>query len=148
MTFVRLVIVVSVLLLLLTGAVLFLFSSGVDSELAQAIQEVEAAVIQGDSEKVLFYISPHFESEGKTYQQVAERIRRNLTPDQYESIEVRDQQVEMVGELGRVTCRIRLIRPRTLPLPFLEYRILAEWRQTEQGWQIVSGEAREVSARK
>ena len=148
MTFSRTVFLVSVGILTLTGGVLFLFFPGVDTDLEEAIQMVEAAIERGDAEGVLPYLSPHFESEGRTYQEVSAQIRQNLIRDQYESIVVRDREVEMVGSIGRVTCRIRFIRPRSLPVPFFEYKILAEWRLGKKGWQIISGEAEEGSIRK
>ena len=148
MTFSRTVLLVSLGILTLTGGVLFLFFPGVDTELEEAIQKVEAAIERGDAEGVLPYLSPHFESDGRTYQEVKTQIQENLKRDQYDSIVVRDREVEMVGSIGRVTCRIRFIRPRSLPVPFLEYKILAEWRQGKKGWQIISGEAQEGTIRK
>ena len=148
MTFSRIVFLVSLGILTLTGGVLFLFFPGIDAELEEAIQTVEAAIERGDAEGVLPYLSPHFESEGRTYQDVSAQIQENLKRDQYESIVVLDREVEMVGSIGRVTCRIRFVRPRALPVPFVEYKVLAEWRLGEKGWQIISGEAQEGSIRK
>jgi hypothetical protein len=147
-TFSRSVLLVSLGILTLTGGVLFFVLPEVDADLENAIRAVEFAIERGDSDGVIPYISPHFESEGKTYQDVSARIRENLIKDLYESIVIIDREVEMVGTVGRVTCRIRFIRPRAVPVPFVEYKVLAEWRQGEKGWRIVSGKAEEATIRK
>ena len=139
---------VSVCILVAAGGALLLFNRAGDRELDRTADALVDAIRKGEPEGVLLYISHDFENGREDYERVCARIQRHLKPGEYEAIQVRDVEIEVMGNVGKTRCRIRLVRPRTIPVPFVEYRVHAEWKNEEEGWRVISADAEQVTLRK
>ena len=142
MTFSKRIIFVSLAVVLIAGGILFLSGLGNDGELVEALEEIKVAASKGDAEGVLNFLSRDFEGGEGDYEGISARIRGYFRPGEYESIQIKDTQIDMLGEHAKTTFRVRVVRPRAFPVPFVEYQIRADWKKESEGWRIISADAK------
>lgn len=140
--YVKISIIVGAIVLLALLAI-FLFSGGEEAKIKEVLREAVEAARGGRPEGVIRLISPEFEADGRTYEDVCAIVRGNVGPGKYRDVEIDDLEISTFGDTARAKFTLSIIQPANMPVPFIPYHIELDLKKQNEQWLITSARTRQ-----
>lgn len=118
---------------------LMLLPGGDKQEIRKMIEEAVEAARRGNPEPAIGHISKGYRTESEGYEQVCLTVRRFVGSGKYRDLEVRNLDVQVVGDSAVARLTIRVVEPTGMPVPHLDYPLIVDLRKEGGAWKVTAG---------
>ncbi len=118
---------------------LILLPGGDKQEIKKLIEGAVEAARKGDPEAAIRSISKSYRTESEGYDDVCLTIRRFVGPGKYRDLELRNLEVQVVGDSAVARFTIRVVQPTGMPVPHFDRALILDLRKEGGAWKVTAG---------